>query len=112
MSDYPFSDPGHNLSSQATEEIAAAEQVLVRELRAATPATGESRADLKNAVCDYVDICKASGFAADVIRRMVKQIVIDALDLNTANVRDPRNEAYAFVSQVTEWCLRQPSTAG
>ncbi len=112
MNDYPFHDDTHKLSAETSAEVTAAEQVLVRELRAATPATGESRADLKNAVCDYVDRCKANGIAADVAQRMVRQLVIDALDLNTNNLRDPRNEAYAFVNQVTEWCIKQYYTAG
>ena len=102
------SDAGwERVSTERGADITAAEQTMLRELRAATPATGESRAALKQSVCDYVRACLSAGLASEVVLGMVRQLVIGCLDLNTNNVRDPRNEAYTFVSQIAELCVKE-----
>ena len=95
------------LSVERGLEITAAEGTMLRELRAATPATGESRAVLRQAICDYVNVCMYAGLTSDVVLRLVRQLVIDALDLDTSNERDPRNEAYIFVNQIAELCVKE-----
>lgn len=98
------------VSTEHGAEIAGAERAMLRELRAATPATGESRGALKQSVCDYVEVCMRAGLTSEVVLRVVRQLVIDALDLDTNNARDPRNEAYIFVRQIAELCVKEHGT--
>ncbi len=57
-------------------------------------ASGESRADVKAAVCGYVDACRARCWAPAVVLRAVKQIATDALSYDDWGSNRTRAEAY------------------